>query len=74
MRVSIDWELLDRMRYYRKVKKLCRKMAENMTREDMEDCVETTEKVLCLLPEHLKEGLIDKLIRTIDETGEKHGF
>lgn len=74
MEVKVDLRLINRARYNMKVKKLCRKMAECMTEEDMMGCIETTAEVLRLLPDHLKEGLIDKMTQVVDEMGEKHGM
>lgn len=74
MKITVDWELLDKMRYNMKVKKLHKKMADCMLPEDMEDSIESTNRILYLLPDNLKEQLIDKLIKAIDETGDKYEF
>ena len=71
MKIKVNWWLLNTARYNMKVKKLCRKMAECMDEEDIISCAESTAKVLQLLPESMKEGLIDKLIQTIDATKER---
>ena len=71
MRISVDWELLNKARYNMKVRKLCRKMAECMDEDGVMSCAESTAKVLSLLPEAMKEQLIDKLINTIDATAER---
>ena len=68
MNIDVNWRLLDKARYNMKVRKLCRKMADCMDEEGVMSCVESTAKVLRMLPDPLKEGLIDKLIQTIDET------
>ena len=74
MNIMINWPLLNKARYNMKIRKLCKKMADCMTEADMMNSVESTEKVLRLLPDPLKEQLIDKLISTIDETSERFGW
>ena len=71
MKIVENWWLLRQARYNMKVKKLCRKMAECMAEEDLLSCAESTGKVLQLLPDSLKEPLIDKLLQTIDDTKER---
>lgn len=71
MKISVNWRLLNKARYNMKVKTLCRKMAECMDEEGVISCAESTAKVLQLLPDPLKEKLIDKLLQTIDETKER---
>ena len=71
MKITANMWLLNKARYNLKVKKLCRKMAECMDEESVLSCAESTSKVLQLLPESMRGGLIDKLIHTIDETKER---
>lgn len=71
MKIEVNWRLLDKARYNMKVRKLCRKMADCMDSESVMSCAESAAKVLRMLPDPLKEALIDKLIQTIDETRER---
>lgn len=71
MNVKVNLWLINRARYNMKVRKLWRKMVECMGEEDAVSSAENTAKVLYLLPNHLKEQLVDKLIQTIDETKER---
>ena len=71
MKITANLWLLNKARYNLKVKKLCRQMAECMDEEGVLSCAESTAKVLQLLPESMREGLIDKLIHTLDETRER---
>lgn len=71
MNVKVNLWLINKARYNMKVKKLCRKMAECMDEDGVMSCAESTANVLQLLPESMREGLIDKLIQTIDETKER---
>ena len=71
MKITVNRWLLNKARYNMKVKKLCRKMAECMDEEGVMSCAESTANVLQLLPESMREGLIDQLIQTIDETRER---
>ena len=73
MKIMVDFGLLNWVRYNMKIRKLCRKMAECMDEEGVISCAETTAEALRILPVSMREGLIDKLIRTIDETTEKLG-
>lgn len=74
MKVSVDYRLLDKLRYNIKVHRLCKKMTECMDEEGVIDCAESTAKVLRIIPDCMKEDLIDKLIEAIDETRAKYGF
>ena len=70
MRIIVDQELLYTARCRAKLRKLISKMKECMDNQDIADCLKTTKMVLRLLPDHLKEGLIDEMLRTIDVTRE----
>ena len=71
MKIMVDFGLLNRARYNMKIRKLCREMAECMDEEGVISCAETTAEALRILPVSMREGLIDTLIQTIDETKRK---
>ena len=71
MNVKVNFWLINKARYNMKVRKLWKKMVDCMGEEGAASSAENTAKALYLLPDHLKEQLIDKLLQTVDETKER---
>ena len=71
MKIMVDFGLLNWARYNMKIRKLCRKMAECMNEEGVMSCAETTAEALRILPASMREGLVDTLLQTIDDTKRK---
>ena len=67
MNVMFDLSLMGEIRYRAKRRRMYKEVAELLDGEDYTDFVESTEKVLAMLPYHLREGLIDTLLQKTDE-------
>ncbi len=67
MNVMFNLSLMGEIRYRAKRRRMYKEVATLLDGEDLTDFVESTEKVLVILPPHLREGLIDTLLQKTDE-------
>lgn len=72
--IRFDYDGLRKMIFNIKVKKLHKLLRECMDEDGVQSCLESTERVLKLLPEDWKIAFIDNQIEAVKRTREEYGI
>lgn len=67
MEITFNLSLMGEIRYRAKRRRLYKEAATLLDSAELTDFIKSTERVLALLPYHLREGLIDTLIQKTNE-------